>query len=76
MHNKVDKPDHLSYISFDRSSQGDWLSTRSFECLSFLNCGLDKEKYIIISYDVETSCRVSFRDLVKCLQMLGAFTSE
>jgi len=66
MHNKVDKPDRLSYISFDRSTQGDWLSTRSFECLSFPNCGLEKEKcIIIISYDVETSCRVSFRDLVK-----------
>lgn len=66
MHDKVDRPDHLSYISFDRSTQGDWLSTRSFEYLSFLNCGLEKEKcIIIISYDVETSCRVSFRDLVK-----------
>lgn len=65
MHNKVDLPHHLSYISFDRSTKGDWLSTRSFEGLSFLNCGFEKEKCIIISYDIETSCRVSFRDLVK-----------
>lgn len=65
MHNQVDQPDHLSYISFDRSTQGDWLSTRSFECLSFPKCDLEKEKCIIISYDIETSCRVSFRDLIK-----------
>lgn len=65
MHNKVDLPHHLSYISFDRSTKGDWLSTRSFEGLSFLNCGFEKEKCIITSYDIETSCRVSFRDLVK-----------